>query len=112
MTNDAGPGRGLGIPGRRRIGLQQSELRLPGGGPAGQASESEEFKQYLQNLMQFITGFDLVRMLQDLSVLRSGLVQSDTSGGQSASRGDNMRSTSITARTQRERDRTRSIRRR
>ena len=46
--------------------------------PRGRRPQSEEFKQYLQKLMEFINSFDLVRMRQDRSVLRSGLVQSDS----------------------------------
>jgi hypothetical protein len=41
--------------------------------PAGDDPESNEFKKYLQKLMQFINGFDFVRMRQDRGVIAAGL---------------------------------------
>jgi hypothetical protein len=46
--------------------------------PRGRSPQSEEFKQYLRILMEFIHSFDLVRMRQDRNVLQSGLVQSES----------------------------------
>jgi hypothetical protein len=41
--------------------------------PTGRHPESDQFKVYLQKLKEFMTGFDLVRMGQDNSVLTAGL---------------------------------------